>query len=86
MCGNSYDQVHERLTTDYLLRVVEAGKTIQDCQRKRQAFLAGAQCGAVTFIPRGVSQAATCDGIVYTINDGSPDHEAKGKFLLLFQN
>ena len=58
VCGQSYDQVPEEVAADYLLRTTQPGETVEDRQRKRQAFLAGTQCAAVTFIPRGVSQAA----------------------------
>ena len=65
MCGKSYDQVIEETTANYLHETAEPGKTIRERHFKRQAFITGLQSGVRAFIPRGMSQAAACDGIIY---------------------
>ena len=48
--------------------------------------MAGLQSGIEAFIPPGRSQAADCDGILYSIKNGNTNQEAQGSFLLLFQD
>ena len=64
VCGKPYEQMIEKAVADYLHQTAEPGKTLRGRVLKRKAFLDGIQSGVFTFVPRGVSQAATCDGQV----------------------
>ena len=68
VCGKSYDQVIEETVADYLGQTAQPGETVRERQIKRNAFIDGIQSGVFTFIPPGVSQAAACDGLVYSVN------------------
>ena len=56
--GRSYEQIKETAVLDL---------NYADRLRRRAAYLAGMDQGTVLFIPRGVSQAAACDGNFYQI-------------------
>ena len=86
MCGKSYNQVLEETVADYLHRSAEPGEIIRQRHKKRRAFLAGLPCSAVKFIHQGVSQAAFCDGIIYSINNGNVTQEPQGNLLFLFKD
>ena len=64
VCGRIYEQIKETAVLGYLESTTYRGESYNDQQRRRDAFLAGMDQGAVLFIPRGVSQAAACDGNV----------------------
>ena len=68
VCGKSYDQVIEETVADYLDQTAQPAETVRERQIKRDAFIDGIQSGVFTFIPPGVSQAAACDGLVYSVN------------------
>ena len=86
MWGKPDEQVHEETTAEYLQHTAEKGETVRERHLKRQAITVGLQSGVITFIPRGVWQGATCDEILYTINDGNTNQEAQGKFKFFFRN
>ena len=86
VCGTSYEQVLEETAADYLLRTAEARETIRDRHMRRQSFLASFQNGVVTFIPRGVSQDAVCDGVIYSINNRNATQDPQGNVFPLFQD
>ena len=44
-------------------------------EKKKQVFVAGLQSKVVTFVPRRVSQAAACDGVIYSINNTNAAQE-----------
>ena len=62
--GRPYEQVIEEAVAAYLHHTVESGELDRDRFLKRNAFIDGAKSGVFTFVPWGVSQAATCDGQV----------------------
>ena len=67
VCRRSYEQIKETAVLGYLEPTTYRGESYNDQQRRRDAYLAGMDQGTVLFIPRGVSQAAACDGNPYQI-------------------
>ena len=86
VCGKPYDQVIEETVADYLDQTAQPGETVRERQIKRNAFIDGVQSGAFTFIPPGVSQAAACDGLVYSINYNAQNSVTQGYVLPLFED
>ena len=84
VCAKSYDQVIEETAADYLNQTAQSGETVRERQIKRNAFIDGIQSGVFTFIPPGVSQAAACDGLVYSVNLGRQNLGTQGYTLPLF--
>ena len=68
VCSKLYEQVLEETTADFLQHRAERGDKVSDRHLKRQAFIAGLQSGVKDFIPLILSQAAACDGIIYSLN------------------
>ena len=60
VCGKLYEQVIEETVADHLQQAIESSESVRDRQLKTNAFQAGLQSGAISYIPRGVSQAAAC--------------------------
>ena len=85
VCGKSYDQMLKETVADYQICSAEYGETIEGRHRKRQSSLAGLEFSAVTFIPRGVPQAAACDR-KKRINLTNVNRKPQGNFLFLFQD
>ena len=50
---------------------MEEGESLASVDERRKAFLAGMEAGTFMFVPRGLSQAAACDGNLYTMNTGT---------------
>ena len=67
VCGRSYEQIKETAVLGYLEATTYRGETYAEQLRKREAYLARMDQGTVLFVPRGVSQAAACDGNYYEI-------------------
>ena len=86
VCGKSYDQVIEETVVDYLDQTSQPGETVRERQIKRNDFIDGVQSGVFTFIPPGVSQAAACDGMIYSVNYNGQNSVTQGYVLLLFEN
>ena len=86
VCGKSYDQVREETVADYLDQTAQPGETVRERQIKRNAFIDGLQSGVFTFIPPGVSQAAACDGLVYSVNCNGQNSGTQGYALPLFED
>ena len=86
VCKKSYDQVIEETTADYLNQTAQSGETVRERQIKRNAFIDGVQSGVFTFIPPGVSQAAACDGMVYSINLNGQNLGTQRYTLPLFED
>ena len=85
VCGKSYDQVIEETVANYLDQTAQPGETVRERQIKRNAFIDGIQSGVFTFIPTGVSQAAACDGLFYSVIYNGQDSGMQGYALPLFQ-
>ena len=86
VCGKSYDQVIEETVADYLDQTAQPGETVRERQIKRNAFIDGVQSGVFTFIPPGVSQAAACDGLFYSVNYDGQNSGTQGYALPLFED
>ena len=86
VCGKSYDQVIEETAADYLNHTAQPGETVRERQIKRNAFIDGVQSGVFTFIPPGVSQAAACDGMMYSVNYNGQNSVTQGYALPLFED
>ena len=86
VCGKSYDQVIEETVADYLDQTSQAGETVRERQIKRNAFIDGVQSGVFNFIPPGVSQAAACDSMIYSINYNGQNSATQGYALPLFED
>ena len=86
VCGKSYDQVIEETVADYLDQTSQPGETVRERQIKRNAFIDGVQSGVFTFIPPGVSPAAACDGMIYSVNYNGQNSVTQGHALPLFED
>ena len=86
VCGKLYDQVIEETVADYLNQTAQPGETVRERHIKRNAFIDGVQSGVFTFIPPGVSQAAACDGMIYSINLNGQNSGTQGYALPLFED
>ena len=67
VCGRSYEQIRETAVLAYLESTSTRDESYQEWQRRRNAYLEGINQGTVLLVPRGVSQAAACDGNYYQI-------------------
>ena len=65
--GKPYNQVIEETVADYLNQTAQPVETGGERQIKRNAFFDDIQSGFFIF-PLGVSQAAACDGLIYSVN------------------
>ena len=86
VCGKSYEQVIEETGADYLNQTAEPVETVRERQIKRNAFNDGVQSGVFTFRSPGVSQAAACDGLIYSVNYKGQNSGRQGYALPLFEN
>ena len=86
VCGKSYGQVIEETVADYLHQTAQLGETVRERQIKRNAFIDGIQSGAFIFLPTGVSQAAACDGLVYSVIYNGQNSGTQGHALPLFED
>ena len=67
VCGKDYPAIKEEITLGYLERTHFPGEPYESRLAKRNAFEAGMKAGSFILVPRGVSQAAACDGLTYQI-------------------
>ena len=67
VCGRSYERIRETAVLAYLESTSTRDESYQERQRRRNAYLEGMNQGTVLLVPRGVSQAAACDGNYYQI-------------------
>ena len=67
VCGRNYEQIKETAVLGYLEATTYGGEPYGEQLRRREAYLAGMDQGTVLFVPRGVPQAAACDGNYYQI-------------------
>ena len=86
ICGKSYDQVIEETVAEYLNQPAQRGETVRERQIKRNAFIDGIESGVFTSIPPGVSQAAACDGLVYSVNLNGQNSGTQGYALPLLED
>ena len=86
VCGKPYDQVIKETVADYLNQTAQPREAARERQIKRNAFIDGIQSGVFTFLPPGVSQAATCYGLLYSVNYNGQNSGMQGYALLLFED
>ena len=67
ICGKSTDQIRRETIDNYISNTVKIGETEEQTKASKEAFEAGMNMGNFIFIQTGVSQAAACDGNLYTI-------------------
>ena len=67
VCGKSFQAIKEEVTLGYLESTHIPGETYEQRQSRRRAFEAGMKAGSFIIVPRGVSQAAACDRILYRV-------------------
>ena len=67
VCGKSYPAIKEEITLGYLESTHIQGETYETRMAKRYAFEAGMNAGSFILVPRGVSQATACDGLLYQV-------------------
>ena len=67
VCGKSFDTIKEEILFNFLEQTHIDGESYQTRLRRRNAFQAGMQAGSFILVPRGVSQAAACDGNQYHV-------------------
>ena len=85
VCGKTYDHVIEETDANYLNQTTQPGETVRERQIKRNAFIVGIQNGVFNFLSQGVSQAATCDGLIYSVNYNGQNLGIQGYTLPLFE-
>ena len=67
VCGKSFDTFKEEILFNFQEQTNIEGESSQTRLRWRNAFQAGMQAGSFILVPRGVSQAAACDGNKYQV-------------------
>ena len=72
ICGKSTLQIQSEAVTDYLRKTAILGESADQLEARKRAFLEGMQVGTFLLLPGGVSQAAACDGNIYTIDHTRP--------------
>ena len=86
VCRKSYDQFIEETVAGYLNQSAQPGEKVRERQIKRNASIDGIQSGVFNFLPPGVSQAATCDGLLYSVNYNGQNSGTQGYALPLFED
>ena len=71
VCGKSFEDIRTEITLVYLEQTHIAGETYEQRAARRDAFQAGMKARSFILVPRGVSQAAACDDILYQITPES---------------
>ena len=72
ICGKSTLQIQSEAVTDYLRKTAILGESADQLEARKRAFLEGRQVGTFLLLPGGESQAAACDGNIYTIDHTRP--------------
>ena len=72
VCGKFTIQIQQEAVSDYLDKTAIPGETALQVEARRRAFIEGMQVGTFLLLPGGVSQAAACDGNLYTIDHSMP--------------
>ena len=67
VCGKSSSAIKEEVTRGYLESTHIPGETYDYRLSRRRAFQVRLKAGSFIHVPRGVSQAAACDGVYYQI-------------------
>ena len=78
ICGKTTEQIKKEAVDDYISRTVRVGETERETEARAQASIAGMSTGTFVFVQARVSQAATCDGNMYTITTADQAHVPAG--------
>ena len=70
MCGKTFETADE-IVIDFIHHTEYLGEPFYNKEARRRDFVVGMHAGTYVLIPRGVSQAATCDGNIYAIPQGA---------------
>ena len=70
ICGRSYKDIMETAVQEYLKRTWNINEPKESVDSRKAAFMAGLEAGTFMFVPRGLSQAAACDGNLFTMDTG----------------
>ena len=70
--GKSTMQIQNEAVTDYLRKTAVLGEKTDQLEARKRAFIEGMHVGIFLLLPGGVSQAAACDGNIYTIDHTRP--------------
>ena len=68
ICVKSVEQIKDEAVIDYLQKTANRNVSLQQFNARRIAFLEGLEIGTFLLLSGGVSQAAACDGNLYTID------------------
>ena len=74
VCGKSIIDIREEITLRYIEQTHIPGETYEQRIARRDAFQAGMKAGSFILVPRGVSQAAACDGNMYQVMTEGYEH------------
>ena len=72
ICGKSTLQIQSEAVTDYLRKTAILGESADQLEARKRAFMEGMQVDTFLLLPGGVSQAAACDGNIYTNDHTRP--------------
>ena len=72
ICGKSTVRIQSEAVMEYLRKTAILGESADQLEARKKAFMEGMQVGTLLLLPGGVSQAAACDGNVYTIDHIRP--------------
>ena len=81
VCGKSSSANKEEVTLGYLESTHIPDETYDQRLARPRAFQAGMKAGSFILVPRGVSQAAACDGVYYQ-NAPENDQSSAGPGIL----
>ena len=85
-CGKFYDQVIDEAVADYLNQTAQPGETVRERQIKKKCFIDSIHGGVFTFLPSAVSQAAACDGLLYSVNLNGQNAGTQAYVLPFFED
>ena len=77
---------YRKTVADYLNQTAQPGKTVRERQIGRNAFIDGIQSGVLNFLRPGVSQAAACDNLIYSVSLTGQNLGMQGYALPLFED
>ena len=72
ICGKTTLQIQSEAVTDYLRKTAILGESADHLEARKRVLMEAMQVGTFLLLPRGVWQAAVCDGNVYTIDHSRP--------------
>ena len=67
ICGKPFEQIADEIVIDFIHHTEYPGELYYVREARRRAFVKGMHTGTYFLIPRGVCQAAACDGNIYAL-------------------